>query len=169
MIALFSTYSGLLTDALTIGTVIGALVGVVVFTAESAGEGLQRVIFGMIVGGIVMGLYQAVAISGIAGVGIGNPLNPLLQSDVDSFGVRVLRGIELTVQAALLGGLFMVVSLAPFRALKGALAGVIIGAVAGLASWFALSYVSTSIPLVIYYVLILGLVVFIVENLPGRG
>ena len=166
MTVLLSTFSGLLSDALTIGAVLGALTGIVVFTAQSAGEGIQRVIVGMIVGGIIMGLYQLLVISGVAGIGLGTPFNPLLQDEVGSFGAMVYRGIILTVQAALAGGLLMVISLAPFRALKGALAGAIIGAVAALASWFALSYIATPIPLVIYYVLVFGIILFIIENLP---
>lgn len=169
MTALLSNFSGLLTDALTIGAIIGAFVGVVVFTAESAAEGIQRVIFGFIVGGIVMGVFQAILISGVAGVGLGAPFNPMRQSEVGSFGAVVYRGIELTVQAALAGGLLMIVSLAPFRALKGALAGVIIGTVASYLSWFVLRYVDTAVPLIIYYVLVLGLVLFIIENLPRRS
>lgn len=168
MSILVSTFSGLLTDALTIGAVIGALAGIVVFTADSASEGIQRVIFGIIVGGIIMGVIQAALISGIAGQGLGSRLNPMLQEEVGPFGSVVYRALVLTVQAALAGGLFMVISLAPFRAFKGALAGVIIGTVAALLSWFALRYIATPIPLVVYYALVLGLVVFIVENLP-RG
>lgn len=167
MTVLFSTFSGLLTDALTIGAIVGAVAGVVVFTAESASEGIQRVLFGFIVGGIIMAVIQGILISGVFGVGVGRSLNPLLQEDVGPFGGVVYRGLVLTLQAALAGGLLMVVSLAPFRAVKGALAGVIIGTIAALLSWVVLQYLGTPIPLVIYYVLVLGLVVFIIENLPG--
>lgn len=169
MAALLNQFSGLLTDALTIGAVIGAFVGVVAFTAESASEGIQRVIFGFIVGGIIMGLIQAVMISGVAGIGFGTQFNPLLQSEVGSFGGMIYQAIVLTLQAALAGGLLMIVSLAPFRALKGGLAGVIIGTVAAYLSWLTLRYLATPIPVVIYYILVFGLVLFIIENLPGRG
>jgi hypothetical protein len=156
-------------DALTIGAVIGTLAGVVVFTAGSAGEGVQRVMVGFIVGGVIMGLVQAVIISGAAGVGTGGSLNPLRQSGAGPFGSVVYRGIVLTIEAAVAGGLFMVVSLAPFRAFKGALAGLIIGTVAAFLAWGVLQLIDTNVPLIIFYVLVLGVVLFIIENIPARG
>ncbi len=169
MAILTSTYSGLLSEALTIGAIIGALAGIIVYTASSASEGVQRVLLGILVGGVLMGVYQAIIISQAAGVTGGSGLNPLLQSRMGPFGGLVYRGAILTLQAALLGGLLMVVSLAPLRALQGAVAGVIIGSVAAFLSWGALSFVDTRVPLVIFYVLILGLVLFIIENIPRQG
>jgi len=166
---LFSYFSGVMADALTIGAVIGSLAGIVVFTASSAGEGVQRVLVGFIAGGIIMGLIQAVIISGAAGIGPGGSLDMLLPSRVSSVGAVVQRGLILTVQAALVGGLLMVVSLAPLRALKGGMIGVIIGAIAAFLAWGVLQYVDTTVPLVIFGVLVLGLVLFIIENIPMRG
>lgn len=169
MTYLLSYYSGLLPDALTIGAIVGVLTGVVVYTASSAGEGIQRVMVGFLGGGIIMGLIQAIIISGAAGVGGSSGLNPLFQSRVGSFGGVVARGIELTLQAAFAGGLLMIISLAPFRAFKGALAGLIIGTVASVMAWGLLQFIDTAIPIVIFYVLVLGLVLFIIENLPRRA
>lgn len=164
-----SYYSGLLPDALTIGAIVGVLAGVILFTASSAGEGVHRVLIGVLAGGIIMGLFQAVVIANAAGVGGNGSLNPLFQSRVDSFGGVVYRGIVLTVQAAFAGGLFMIVSLAPLRAFKGALAGLIIGSVSAVLAWGLLQFIDTAIPIVIFYVLVLGLVLFIIENLPRRA
>ena len=169
MAVLFSYYSGVLVDALTIGAIVGVLAGIVIFTASSAAEGLQRVLLGFIIGGVVMGVIQAVLISTAAGVGGGNSFNPLLGTEVGSFGGVVYRGIVLTVQTALAGGFLMVVSLAPFRALKGALAGLIIGTIAAFLSWGALQFIDTAVPLVVFYVLVLGVVLFIIDHLPARG
>lgn len=169
MAVLLANFSGVLSDALTIGAIIGAVVGVVVFTASSAGEGMQRVVFGFIVGGIVMGVMQALIIGQAAGVGMGGSFNPLLQSRVGSFGDIVYRGIVLTIQAALAGGLLMIISLAPFRAVKGALLGTIIGSAAAFAAWWVLQTVGAAVPLVLFYVLILGLVVFVIEMIPTRA
>lgn len=169
MTYLLSYYSGLLPDALTIGAIVGVLTGIIVFTASSAGEGIQRVMIGFLAGGIIMGLIQAVIISGAAGVGGDSGMNPLFQSRVGSFGGVVYRGIVLTLQAAFAGGLFMIISLAPFRAFKGALAGLIIGTVSAVMAWGLLQLIGTAIPIVIFYVLVLGLVLFIIENLPRRA
>ena len=168
MAVLFSYYNGGFNDALTIGAIIGALAGVIVFTTSSASDGMQRVLVGFLVGGILMGLYQAVIISQAAGVG-GNTFNPLLQSRVGPFGSLLERGIVLTLQAAFVGGLVMVASLAPVRALKGALAGLIIGSLAALLAWAGLRLIDTPVPLIVFYILILGIVVFIMESLPSSG
>lgn len=169
MSILLSYYSGVLTEALTIGAIIGAIVGVIVFTASSASEGLQRVVFGFVLGGVLMGVFQAIIIGTTAGVGVGNTLNPLLQAEVGPFGSLVFNAILLSFGAALAGGLFMVVSLAPLRALLGAVAGAILGMVSGLAAWGVLRYVDARVPLVIFYILIFGIVLFILDNLPVRG
>lgn len=169
MSILFSYYSGVFADALTAGAFIGALAGIVVFTAASAAEGIQRVLLGFVIGGIVMGVIQAVIISTTTGVGGDMSINPLLQSEAGQFGGVLYRGIVLTVQTALGAGLLMVISLAPFRALKGAIAGLIIGSVAAFLSWGALQFVDTAIPLVIFYILVLGVVLFIIDHLPARG
>lgn len=168
MAVLISYYSGAFNDALTIGAIIGALAGIVVYTASSASEGVQRVLIGFLVGGLVMGLYQAVLVSQAAGVG-GDSFNPLLQSRVGPFGSMLERAIILTVQAALVGGLLMVASLAPLRAIKGALLGVIIGSVAAVAAWAGLRLIETPVPLIIFHILVLGLVMFIMESLPVRN
>ncbi len=63
----------------------------------------------------------------------------------------------------------MIISLAPFRAFKGALAGLIIGTVASLMAWGLLQFIDTAVPIVIFYVLVLGLVLFIIENLPRKA
>lgn len=169
MTYLLSYYSGLLPEALTIGAIVGVLTGIVLFTASSASEGMHRVFLGFLAGGIIMGLIQAVIISGAAGVGGSSGLNPLYQSRVGNFGAVVYRGVELTVQAAFAGGLFMIISLAPFRAFKGALAGLIIGTVAAVVAWGLLQFINTAIPIVVFYVLVLGLVLFVIENLPRRA
>lgn len=162
-------YSGMLSDALTFGAIIGALAGVIAFTASSAGEGMQRVIVGFVVGGVIMGVIQAFIIAGAAGVGPGGGINPLFRSQAGAFGGVLFEGIVRTLQAALAGGLLMVVSLAPFKAFKGALAGVIIGVISAVLAWGVLQYVDASVPVVIFYLLILGLVLFIIENIPARG
>jgi hypothetical protein len=167
MDVIFSFYSGILTDALIAGAVIGAAVGIVVFTASTASEGLHRVIIGILGGGIIMGAIQGVLISSAVGTG-GSGINPLMQRQADAFGNLAVGGIILTVQAALIGGLFMVVSLAPWRAVKGAIAGAIVGTVAGAGAWGIVRLLKSSVPLVVFYALILGLVLFVLDNIP-RG
>lgn len=167
MAALFSYYSGVLTDALTIGAIIGALAGVVAFTASSANEGVHRVMVGFIIGGVIMGAFQGLMLADAAGVGMGRgSVNPLFSSNAGTFGGMVYVAVIRTIQAALAGGLLMVASLAPFKAFKGAMAGVIIGVIAAFLAWGVLQYVDAAVPVVIFYALILGLVLFIIENLP---
>lgn len=169
MSILFAYYNGILMDALTAGAVIGALAGIVVFTADSAAEGIRRVILGLLIGGILMGVFQAIRIGAALGFGFGTALNPLREAGSGPFGALVFEAIVRTMQAAFAGGIFMVVSLAPFNALKGGLAGAVIGIVAALISWGLLRFVDTAVPLVIFYILVLGIVLFIVDNLPVRG
>jgi hypothetical protein len=159
----------LLMEALTAGAIIGALAGIVVFTADSAAEGIRRVILGLLIGGIIMGVFQAIRIGSALGFGFGTALNPLLEAGSGPFGALVFEAIVWTMQAAFAGGIFMVVSLAPFNALKGGLAGAVIGIVAALISWGLLQFVDAAVPLVIFYILVLGIVLFIVDNLPVRG
>jgi hypothetical protein len=167
MDVIFSFYNGILTDALVAGAIIGAAVGIVVFTAGTASEGLNRVVVGILAGGIIMGAIQGVLISSAVGTG-GSGINPLMQRQADAFGTLAVGGIILTIEAAIVGGLFMVVSLAPWRAVKGAVAGLIVGTVAGAGAWGIVQLLKSSVPLVVFYALIFGLVLFVLDNIP-RG
>jgi hypothetical protein len=165
----FSYYSGILGDALISGAILGAIVGIVIFSAESTSESIHRVMFGFLLGGLLMGAYQAFLIASVTGVSIGTSFNPLLSVGADSVGKMAADAITRTVQAAIAVGLLMVISIAPVVAFKGAIVGAITGTVAGLGAWRLLEFVDTGIPLVVFYVLLIGVILFILENLPVRG
>ncbi|HSM56415.1 MAG TPA: hypothetical protein VK879_09705 [Candidatus Sulfomarinibacteraceae bacterium] len=165
----FTYYSGVLNDALIAGALIGAALGIIVFGAASASEGMERVIFGFLLGGLIMGLVQAFLIMSATGVGLGTSLGPMLDVGAGPVGSMVAEGVTRTVQAAFAGGLLMVISLAPVVAMKGALAGGVIGIVSGLAAWWLTGYVDVALPLIIFYMLIAGVILFVLDNLPVRG
>lgn len=157
------------TGALIIGGAVGVFVGVVFLTASSASEGIQRVLIGMLIGAVLMGVYQALTVGPAIGEGL-RILQPEF-TDPSGQGGNVLFDAFLRVlQAALAGGLLMIISLAPFRAFLGALAGLIMGTISGVIVWFGLDLLDLTVPLVIFGAISLGLVLYFFELLPfGSG
>jgi len=157
------------TGALIIGGVIGVFVGVVFLTASSASEGIQRVLVGMFIGVLLMGGYQALTVGPEIGEGL-RILEPEYTDPSGQGGNVLFDAVLRVIQAGLVGGLLMVISLAPLRALLGGLAGLIIGTVSGILIWFGLDLLDLAVPLVIFGALSLGLVLYFFELLPfGSG
>ena len=153
------------TGALIIGGVIGRFVGVVFLTASSASEGIQRVLVGMLIGVLLMGGYQALTVGPEIGQGL-RSVDPAFTDPSGQGGTVLVDAVIRILQAGLVGGLLMVVSLAPFRAFLGALAGLIIGTLSGVIAWYALDLLNMAVPTVIFGVLSLGLVLYLFELLP---
>src|SRR5690606_27619676 len=110
MSVFFSYYSGILSDALISGAILGAIIGIIIFSAESTSESIQRVMVGFLLGGLLMGGFQAFRIAYITGVSVGTSFNPLLSVGAESVGEMVVEAITWTVQAAIAVGLLMVIS-----------------------------------------------------------
>lgn len=158
-----------LTGALLIGGVIGICIGVVFLTATSASEGVQRVLVGILIGVLLMGGYQALTLGPTVGQGL-RTVDPNFTDPSGQGGTLVFDAFILIIEAGLVGGLLMVVTLAPFRAFLGGLAGLIIGTVSGILIWFGLDLLDLVVPNVIFGALSLGLVLYFFELLPfGRG
>lgn len=153
------------TGALIIGGVIGLFAGVVFLTTSSASEGIQRVLIGMLIGALLMGAYQALTVGPQIGQGL-RTIDPNFTDPSGQGGTILLDAALRVIQAGLAAGLLMVISLAPFRAFLGALAGLIIGTVAGIIAWFALDLLNLAVPTIIFGVLSLGLILFLFELLP---
>lgn len=158
-----SSYGSELTQALLVGTLLGAIVGVIALTAEDAGEGVSRVIFGIILGGLLMLGYEVFRIGGILGYNMsiftverGSQAAPLLFSAF----IHI-------IQAGLLGGILMLVSLAPLRALIGAAAGVIIGIISALGVWYLLGLIGYSVPLLVFGIAVVAVVWVFLEIMPS--
>ncbi|MDX1688528.1 MAG: hypothetical protein R3248_11135 [Candidatus Promineifilaceae bacterium] len=158
-----------LTGALLIGGVIGIFIGVVFLTASSASEGIQRVLVGLLLGVLLMGGYQALTLGPEIGRGL-RSIDPNFTDPAGQGGTLLFDAFILIIEAGLAGALLMVVSLAPFRALMGALAGLIIGTISGILIWFGLDLLDLVVPNVIFGALSLGLVLYFFELLPfGTG
>lgn len=153
------------TGALIIGGVIGTFVGVIFLTASSASEGIQRVLVGMLIGALLMGGFQALTVGPQIGQGL-RAVDPTFTDPGGQGGSILLNAVMRVLQAALAGGLLMVISLAPFRAFLGALAGLLIGTVSAIIAWFALDLLDLVVPTVIFGVLSLGLILYFFELLP---
>jgi len=156
------------TGALIIGGVIGIFVGVVFLTASSASEGIQRVLIGMLIGVLLMGGYQALTVGPEIGQGL-RSVDPNFTDPSGQGGTILFDAVLRVIQAGLAGALLMVISLAPFRAFLGGLAGLIIGTISGIIIWFGLDLLEVVVPTVIFGALSLGLVLYFFELLPfGR-
>lgn len=165
MVFLFTNGPQEITGALIIGGVIGIFIGIVFLTASSATEGIQRVLVGMLLGVLLMGGYQALTVGPDIGQGL-RTIDPNFTDPSGQGGSLLLDAVIRVIQAGLAGALFMVVSLAPFRAFLGALAGLIIGTVCGIIVWFGLDLLEVTVPNIIFGGLSLGLVLYFFELLP---
>ena len=162
-------FSGLMLDAITTGAILGAVAGVIAFTAASASEGLARVFVGIIAGGLIVGVYQALRIGAAAGIIGIDLLDPGVGGNVDALGTLLFDGIVLTLEAAFVGGLIMIVFLAPGRAILGALAGVVMGIIAGLIAWGLLEVVDIRVPQVLFYAMIVGILLVFLDTVTGKA
>ena len=152
-------------NALLVGGIVGVFVGIVALTAHSASEGISRVMAGMLAGAILMIGYQAL----VTGVGMGMGLEnatDFFRIEGEVGGQPLLNMFILIIEAALIGGLFMITTLAPLRALIGALVGGILGTFAGMAVWFTLDYLDVTVPVILFAAFSLGVILFFFEVLP---
>lgn len=156
-------------NALLVGGFVGAIVGLVALTAHTASEGLARVFAGILTGALVMIAYQALTTGAAVGMGLQNVTN-LFRIEGGVGGQPLLDAFLLIIYAGLIGGLLMIVSLAPLRALIGAVAGGILGTAAGTLVWFTLDYLDVNVPVILFATFSLGLILFFLEVLPlGRA
>lgn len=153
------------TGALIIGGAVGAFIGLVFLTATSASEGVQRVLVGMLIGFVLMGAYQALTVGPEMGEGI-RILQPEFTEPSGGGGNVLFNAALSIIQAGIAGGLVMIFTLSPFRALLGALAGVIIGTVSGAIAWGALDLLNMAVPTIIFGVFSFGLTLYFFELLP---
>lgn len=170
MSLVLASYTGSLSEALAIGAVLGLIGGVILFTVDQAAERIQRIVVGMLAGGFGMAVYQAFRVSNLLGSRLSR-VDPAFRDVAYSEGWLFWNAVLRTLQMALLGGLFMIVSVAPARALQGALGGLGLGLVTGIISWAALQLLAAPIiPRVVFGMLALGVFLFLYDLQPfGHG
>jgi hypothetical protein len=166
---LLGSYQGILTQALTVGALLGIAGGIILFTVDEADDRLNLIIIGVLAGGFIMLLFQALAMGDIIdwrNRGLDLQFKQTVYTEGTTFWTATLR----VIQGAIAGGLFMFIALAPGRALKGAFLGVLMGVVAGLVAWGGLRLINApNLPLVLFGVLVGGIFFFLYDLVPNRG
>jgi hypothetical protein len=167
MDTLLGTYQGLLSQALTVGALLGIAGGIVLFTVDDASDRLRLIIIGVLGGGFLMLLFQALQLGDVIAWrsrGLDLQFKQTVYTEGMAFWVATLR----VVQAMIAGGLFMFVALSPARALKGAFLGLLMGAIAGVVAWGGLRLINApTLPLVLFGLLVAGVFLFLYDLVPN--
>lgn len=168
MLEILATYQGLVMQAITIGAVLGVIGGVVLLTAEDASQRLNAITLGVFIGFLGMTVYQLIRLDNIIhwrSVGF----TPAFQRVIYEQGAVFWEGFLRIIQASFLGGVVMLVFLAPGRALKGALIGLGLGVVSALVVWGILRLAGVgAFPQLFFALLVASVFLFLFEIMPLR-
>ncbi|MDT8307727.1 MAG: hypothetical protein RRC07_17465, partial [Anaerolineae bacterium] len=155
---LLGSYQGVLTEALTVGVLVGVAAGIILFTVDDAGDRFRLIVVGVLGGAFLMLIYQALALGDVVAWrtrGFNREFEQAVYTQGPAFWHAVLR----IIQAGIGGGILMFIFLAPARALRGALLGLLMGVSAAFVVWGALRLLEApNLPLVLFGALVAGLV-----------
>lgn len=166
---LLGSYQGVLTEALTVGVLIGVAAGIILFTVDDAADRFRLIVVGVLGGALAMLVYQALALGDVVAWrtrGLNLEFQEMIYTQGPAFWHAVLR----IIQAAIGGGLLMFIFLAPARALRGALLGLLMGVASGFVVWGALRLLDApNLPLILFGALVAGVVLFLYDIVPNGG
>lgn len=143
---LISNYNGTLSQALQLGISLGVMVGIIIFTLVVADGGQFRVAFGLLIGGLLMGLLQSVQVGQLIASAANQNTLVIGSVQMDMVAQAAISGFFRTIEAAILGGLIMIIVFSPGEAIRGAAIGFVVGVVSALAGWALLGLFNVQPP-----------------------
>lgn len=168
MEVLFANFNGTLNQALQLGISLGVMVGIVLFAFVLAEGGRFRVFFGLLLGFFLMGGLQTVQVGQFVAEAYRQDLLVIGSAQMDLAFQAAISGFFRSIEAAIVGGLIMIVIFSPGEALRGAVIGFLLGAVSAVIGWSVLNFFDVYPPNYMFALALLVLGYLIYDTVGSR-